>query len=118
VLDARDRTTHSARLAGQLPPGSHVLRAATDSAAVVRSRVGDAFTLQSAFVPFDSTRPVVTVPNVDLGASFTLLEPSYLYSVADFRFYRVQSTPTKTALPLPLAASGPSSGSFHTIRVP
>ena len=107
-----------ARVVADLPNGSHFLRSATDSAAIVRTVTPSTGLPHSHVVSFDTARPMVTVPNTDLGASFTLLQPRYLYNPNDFRFYRVQPTPTKTALPTPLAGAGPTTGSFHTIRLP
>lgn len=115
VWDPQDQ---KARIAAQLPSGSHVLRAATGAAAVVRSFIGSPPALESTIVPFGPGRSPVTVPDEDVASEYALLEPSYLYGLADLRFHTVTPALRKTALPAPLMGSGPTTGSFHTIRLP
>ncbi len=69
-------------------------------------------------VPLADARPP-TVFGEDLSFSFRLLDPTFLYNVADLKFYRLQSPLQRTALPAKLAdVPGNPVGDYHAIRVP
>jgi hypothetical protein len=128
TLIAWDPATSQAHVRHRLPGlslgDSHVLVAATGTAALVVSEMldflaADPFVTTSAVVALDGTAPPAIFTGEDLGASFTLLDPGYLYNVRDLRFYRARPPLQRTALPAPLAAvAAKPVGDYHLIRLP
>ncbi|MBM4440144.1 MAG: hypothetical protein FJ027_06975 [Candidatus Rokubacteria bacterium] len=114
---AWDHARGVATVVADLPPGSHGLTAATSSAALVTSFVGEAFDPAGFIVQLDAPKPPLAFIGQDFWP-YTLLEPRYLYNMEDTRFYRVSTPLRRTALPAPLASPAPSFGDYHAIRVP
>jgi hypothetical protein len=102
-----------ARVAADLPAEAYRLRSASSGAALVTTF---RLTPSSHFVPLDGVTPPSTFEG-DLSATFTVLDPTYLYNVGDFRFYRPAPLQA-TALPARLAPATAPGGEFHAIRVP
>ncbi len=102
-----------ARVVADLPVEAYRLRSASSGVALVTtSRLAPV----SHVVPLDGETPSRTFEG-DLSATFTVLDPTYLYNVTDFRFYR-QAPLQATALPARLAPASATGGEFHAIRLP
>lgn len=75
----------------------------------------------SFLIPLEGTQGPTDFPGVDLRESFVLLNPSFLYSVGDLKFFRSKPPLQPTALPAKLADLPDKSnpvGDYHAIRVP
>ncbi|MFZ1058399.1 MAG: hypothetical protein WAP47_04300 [Candidatus Rokuibacteriota bacterium] len=73
----------------------------------------------SFLIPLEGTQDPTRFPGVDLRESFVLLNPSYLYSVGDLKFFRPKPPLQPTALPARLAdVPGNPVGDYHAIRLP
>lgn len=102
-----------------LPLGSHALGSATGAAALVYSLVaGNSALRGTTLFHLDPTPPPTFFPGVDLRQTYTLLEPSYLYSLVDLKFHKAQPSLDRTALPATLAGDGSATGDYHAIRLP
>ncbi len=75
----------------------------------------------SFLIPLEGTQGPTLFPGVDLRESFVLLNPSYLYSVGDLKFFRPKPPLERIALPAKLAdlpdRTNPV-GDYHAIRLP
>lgn len=102
---------------------AHALTGATSSTALVVTENfemldGDPV-LSTALVPLDGPARATVFGDVDLSESFTLLDPGYLYSVQDLRFYRPYPPLAPTALPARLFdVPGNPVGDYHAIMLP
>ena len=74
----------------------------------------------SALVPLDGSQAAREYPGVNLNDSFVLLDPGYLYSATELKFFTTTPTPERTVLPATLAPGpgGNPIGYYHAIRVP
>ena len=95
----------------------------TSSTALVRSGRfldWDNIEYSSALVPLEGAQAPREYPGVNLGDSFVLLDPGYLYSATELKFFTTTPTPEKTVLPATLAPvpGGNPLGYYHAIRVP
>jgi hypothetical protein len=73
----------------------------------------------SFLIPLERTQDPTRFPGVDLRESFVLLNPSYLYSVGDLKFFRPKPPLQPTALPARLTdVPGNPVGDYHAIRLP
>jgi len=82
---------------------------------------GDLLPRASFLIPLEGAQGPTDFPGVDLRESFVLLNPSFLYSVGDLKFFRSKPPLQRTALPAKLADLPDKSnpvGDYHAIRVP
>ncbi len=95
------------------------LSGVTSTLALVTEEDFNTFAVSTSLVSLDGSRTPVVFPDVNLSGSFRMLEPSYLYNVADRKFYRLAPPLQQTALPAKLfeLADNPI-GEYHAIRVP
>jgi hypothetical protein len=114
---AWDPQRPSARALTQLPPvgeSFHFLGPATGATVLIPG--GNSF-----LIPLDGARPRTDFPGVNLGTFFTLLDPGYLYSVQELKFFRSKPPLERTALPAKLADLPDRTnlvGDYHAIRLP
>jgi len=115
VWDPADR---AARVVADLPLALNTLGAVTRSAALVSSVPAAGGPRSTVVASFDAPG-TVTFAGIDLRPSFALLDPTYLYGLADLRFHRLAPTLERTPLPARLVGGpGNPSADYHTIRVP
>ena len=71
-------------------------------------------------MPLDGSQAAREYPGVNLNDSFVLLDPGYLYSATELKFFTTTPTPERTVLPATLAPGpgGNPIGYYHAIRVP
>lgn len=116
---AWDPGTSSATALHRFQGGRHWLGPATRSAVLVTSRSVWPVEYAGVLIPLEGGREPAVFPGEDFRDSFTLLDPSYLYSVEDLRFYRLEPPLQRTALPARLAdVPGNPPGDYHVIRLP
>ncbi|MBI3028539.1 MAG: hypothetical protein HYY64_03405, partial [Candidatus Rokubacteria bacterium] len=111
-----DPATPSARVLLRLPAiaeSGYFVGPVTQDTAMVVGAGQNSFLISLA-----GAAPATPLPG-DLSDSFTLLNPSYLYSVQDMKFYRPRPQLQPTALPARLAdVPGNPVGDHHAIRLP
>lgn len=117
-----DESLNKAGVRLQVAQGFHDLSDATGTTAVVWSHPFPTGTPGTYVVALDDSSTPPFFPFTDLRFGFTLLEPSYLYSTSDMKFYRLTPPLQATRLPASLApvtdaaASNPI-GDYHIVRV-
>ncbi len=101
-------------------PGVRFAGPVTRSTVMVFDFSGAMFEPSTLLVPLEGTRPPIVFPGQFL-FGFTLLDPGYLYSVRDLKFFRGTPPLQRTALPARLADLPDQTntvGDYHAIRVP
>ncbi len=101
-------------------PGLRFVGPATRSTLMVFDLSGATLEPSTLLVPLESTRPPIVFPGQFL-SGFTLLDPSYLYSVQELKFFRSKPPLLRTALPAKLAdlpGGRNPRGDYHAIPVP
>ena len=84
--------------------GAWDLHAVTGASALVTLRAFPSFDLvSSSLIPLEGAQPPTDFPGQDLGAAYTLLDPSYLYHRGELKFFTARPELQKTALPAKLA---------------
>jgi hypothetical protein len=100
-----------------LPPALSSLGAVTRSAAFVSSLPAAGGPRSTVVASLDA--PGMVTFAADLRPSFALLDPNYLYGLADLRFHRLAPTLERTPLPARLVGgAGNPAADYHAVRVP
>ncbi|MGH7235043.1 MAG: hypothetical protein ACREIO_01570, partial [Nitrospiraceae bacterium] len=99
----------------------HSLESVSSGAALVMARDFSSFppTFSTTLVRLEGPAFSVLFPGIRLD-NFVLLDPDFLYSTSDFKFYRKQPPLQRTALPAKLATLGPGfhpRGAYHVLRL-
>ena len=103
----------------EVPRSFHGIAHATSSTVMLWNQpVGVSGEPGSYVVSLDDTRAPTFFPGTDLRFDFTLLDPRYLYSVDDLKFYRLAPPLQRTPLPAALSdAAGNPRGDYHVITL-
>ena len=102
-----------------LERGFHTILSVSRSSAMLLSDIFSTFELSTSLIPLVGSQAPIVFPDEDLGFSFTLLEPGFLYNAQDLKFYRLQPPLQRTALPAKLAdVPDNPAGDYHAVRLP
>jgi hypothetical protein len=118
-----DASPPRAQVLLQFATDFHLLGPATGTTGLATTLSFDGLQLlfSGFLIPLEGGQGPIVFEGVDFRDSFTLLEPSFLYSLQDLKFFRSKPPLLRTALPAKLAdlpdGSNPV-GDYHAIRVP
>ncbi|HEY3067252.1 MAG TPA: hypothetical protein VGL09_15775 [Methylomirabilota bacterium] len=112
-----DPAERAGRVVADLAPAFNSLGTVTRSTALVSAQPAAGGPRSTVVVSLDAPGTVV-FPGVDLRPSFALVNPGYLYGLADLRFHRLSPALERTPLPARLVGGPGNAGAdYHTVRV-